>query len=206
VSHRKHHLLTARFYFLLTIILLAQAFQVIAQFTPVLLNGFSQDVIAEAGPNPWATTTMPIDATVPPGGNNKVLYSAAFAGFASIAGGLPDNGTITNAGDNYQLASYTGNNALFVKRNETFELTVTTPGSYVKIRLLAFSAEGPSTINVGLGFSDGSFSPYLTNYVLANWFWGTTNIVSQGFGRVTRTATGPFVADGVTENNPVFIS
>ncbi|MFM7511006.1 MAG: gliding motility-associated C-terminal domain-containing protein [Bacteroidota bacterium] len=199
--NRKHHLLTARYYFLLSIFLLVQAFQVTAQFTPIPLNGFSQDVIAEAGPNPVATTTMEIDGLA---SSNKVMYSAAFAGFASIAGGLPDNGTITNAGDSYQLASYTGNNALFVKRNQTFELTVTTPGPYVKIRLLAFSAEQASTINVGLGFSDGSFSPYLTNYVLADWFNGSTNIVSQGFGRVTRTSTGPFVADGVTSNNPRF--
>lgn len=178
-----------------------QTFGATAQFTPIPLSGFSQDVVAENGPSPLATTTMEIDALST---SNKVMYSAAFAGFASIAGGLPDNGTINSTGDIYQLATYTGNNALFVKRNQTFELTATTPASYAKIRLLAFSAEQASTINVGLGFSDGSFSPYLTNYVLADWFNGSTNIVSQGFGRVTRTATGPFVADGVTANNPRF--
>jgi len=200
VFNRKHLHLTARYYWL-TIILLLQLADAVAQFTPIPLAGFSQDVIAEAGPNPLVTTTMEIDGLTT---SNKVMYSAAFAGFASIAGGLPDNGTITNAGDTYQLASYTGNNALFVKRNQTFELTVTAPGPYAKIRLLAFSAEQASTINVGLGFSDGSFSPYLTNYVLADWFNGSANIVSQGFGRVVRTANGPFVADGISSNNPRF--
>jgi gliding motility-associated-like protein len=196
----KHQHLASRIY-LLSLLLLVQTFEATAQFTPIPLSGFSQDVVAENGPSPLATTTMEIDALST---SNKVMYSAAFAGFASIAGGLPDNGTINSTGDIYQLATYTGNNALFVKRNQTFELTATTPASYAKIRLLAFSAEQASTINVGLGFSDGSFSPYLTNYVLADWFNGSTNIVSQGFGRVTRTATGPFVADGVTANNPRF--
>ncbi len=172
-----------------------------AQFIPIPVSGFSQDVIAESGPSPLATTTMEIDALTP---SNKVMYSVSFASFASISAGLPDNGTIVNGGDTYQLASYTGNNALFVKRNEAFDLTVTTPAPYAKIRLLAFSAEQASTINVGLGFSDGSFSPYLSNYVLSDWFNGTNNIVAQGFGRVTRTATGPYTADGVSTNNPRF--
>ena len=172
-----------------------------AQFIPIPVSGFSQDVIAESGPSPLATTTMEIDALTP---SNKVMYSVSFASFASISAGLPDNGIIVNGGDTYQLASYTGNNALFVKRNETFDLTVTTPVPYAKIRLLAFSAEQASTINVGLGFSDGSFSPYLSNYVLSDWFNGTNNIVAQGFGRVTRTATGPYTADGVSTNNPRF--
>ncbi|MFM1857747.1 MAG: hypothetical protein RLZ05_807 [Bacteroidota bacterium] len=172
-----------------------------AQFTPIQVTGFSQDVIAEGGPSSLATTTMEIDALAP---SNKVMYSSSFASFASIAAGLPDNGTIVSGGDTYQLASYTGNNALFVKRNESFDLTVSTPAPFAKIRLLAFSAEQASTINIGLGFSDGSFSPYLSNYVLSDWFNGTNNIVSQGFGRVTRTATGPYTADGVSTNNPRF--
>lgn len=170
-----------------------------AQFTPISLAGFTQDVVAEAGPNPLATTTMEIDGIA---SSNKVLYSAAFASFASIAGGLPDNGSLVNGTDTYQLASYTGSNALFVKRNQTFELTATSPASFAKIRLLAFSAEGASTLNIGLGFTDGTFTPYLSSYVVADWFDGTTNVVTQGVGRVTRTSSGPWVADGVTGNNP----
>lgn len=170
-----------------------------AQFTPISLAGFTQDVVAEAGPNPLATTTMEIDGIA---SSNKVLYSAAFASFASIAGGLPDNGSLVNGTDTYQLASYTGSNALFVKRNQTFELTATSPASFAKIRLLAFSAEGASTLNIGLGFTDGTFTPYLSSYVVADWFDGATNVVTQGVGRVTRTSSGPWVADGVTGNNP----
>ena len=45
--------------------------QVAAQFTPIPVSGFSQDVIAEGGPSPLATTTMEIDALTP---SNKVMY------------------------------------------------------------------------------------------------------------------------------------
>lgn len=170
-----------------------------AQFTPLALNGFSQDVVAEGGPSPLATTTMEIDGLA---SSNKVLYAAAFASFASISAGLPDNGTLISGTDTYQLAAYNANNALFVKRNETFELTVGAPAAYSKIRLLAFSTEGASTINVGLGFTDGTFTPYVSNYTLADWFNSSTNIVVQGVGRVTRTASGPYTADGLSGNNP----
>lgn len=170
-----------------------------AQFSPIALNGFSQDVVAESGPSSLATTTMEIDGLV---SSNKVLYSSAFASFASITAGLPDNGTLINGADTYQLAAYNVNNALFVKRNETFELAVNAPAAYSKIRVLAFSSEGASTINIGLGFTDGSFTPYISNYTLADWFNSSTNIVVQGVGRVTRIATGPYTADGLSGNNP----
>lgn len=172
-----------------------------AQFTPITITGFTQDVVAETGPSSLATTTMEIDGLT---SSNKVLYSEVFASFASIAGGLPDNGILVNGGDSYQLASYNSNNALFVKRNQTFELTASAPASYGKIRLLAFSAEGSSTLNIGLGFTDGTFTPYLTNYLISDWFNGTSNVVVQGMGRVTRTASGPYVADGLSGNNPRF--
>jgi gliding motility-associated-like protein len=172
-----------------------------AQFTPIPLTGFTQDVVAETGPGSLATTTMEIDGLT---SSNKVLYSATFATFASIAGGLPDNGTLVNGADTYQLSPYNENNALFVKRNQTLELTTSTPSSYGKIRLLAFSAEGASTLHIGLGFTDGTFTPYLSNYVVSDWFNGTTNVVAQGMGRVNRTASGPYVADGLSGNNPRF--
>lgn len=192
-------LLLMRKIFLLLPLLLCFCWRSLAQFSPINLAGFTQDIVAEGGPSPLATTTMEIDGLA---SSNKVLYSVSFASFASITGGLPDNGTIVNGTDTYQLSSYAANNALFVKRNETFELTVTAPASYAKVRLLAFSAEGASTLNIGLGFSDGTFTPYLSNYVVADWFYGTTNVVTQGMGRVTRTAAGPWVADGVSGNNP----
>ena len=66
------------------------AISAIAQFSPIAVTGFSQDVIAEAGPSPLATTTMELDAI----GSNKVMYSQAFANFAGITNGLPNNGLL----------------------------------------------------------------------------------------------------------------
>lgn len=181
--------------FILFLFLLGEV-HVAAQFTPVPVNGFSQDVIAEGPPNSLVNTTMELDAI----GSNKVMYSVAFAAFAGITAGLPDNGTIINGGDTYQLASYTGNNALFVKKNETFDLNITSPASYAKLRILCFSTEGPSTVNISLSFTDGTTTSYINNYVLADWFFGASNIVSQGFGRCSRIAAGPFTPDGLPTN------
>lgn len=168
-----------------------------AQFTPVAVTGFDQDVIAEAGPSSLATTTMELDALA---SSNKVMYSQSFAAFAGITAGLPDNGTIINGPDTYQLAPYTGNNALFVKRGQTFDLNLSTPASYAKLRLLCFSTEGASTVNVGVTFTDGSSTSYISNYSLPDWFFGSSNIVLQGFGRCPRTASPPFTPDGLPSN------
>lgn len=167
-----------------------------AQFTPVPLSGFSQDVFAEGPPNSLVTTTMELDAI----GSNKVMYNRAFAAFAGITAGLPDNGTLVSGADTYQLAGYTANNALFVKRGETFSLDLVTPAPYGRIRVLCFSTEGPSNINIDLFFSDGSNTNYITNYSLADWFFGTSNIVISGFGRCPRVATGPYTPDGLPSN------
>ncbi len=165
-------------------------------FSPVAVTGFSQDVIAEGAPSSLATTTMELDAL----GSNKVMYTVAFASFAGTTAGLPDNGTIINGSDTYQLGTYTGNNALFVKKSETFDLNLSSPASYAKLRLLCFSTEGPSTVNISVTFTDGTTSSYITNYNLPDWFFGASNIVTQGFGRCSRVAAGPYTPDGLPTN------
>ncbi len=168
-----------------------------AQFTPVPVTGFNHDAIAEGAPNSLATTTLEVDGA----SSNKVMYTNAFRTFAGIAGGgLPDNGTIINGGDTYQLAPFTGNNALYVKRNEAFGLTVTAPASFARIRILGFTTEGASSLNVSLSFTDGTTTPYLTNYSLSDWFNGATNLVLQGFGRCDRSAGPAYNADAFPSN------
>jgi len=167
-----------------------------AQFTPINVTGFNQDAIAEGPPNSLATTTMELDAI----GSNKVMYSAAFAGFAGITGGLPNNGTIVSGADSYQLAPYTGNNALFVKRNKNLDLNVASFGQYAQLATFCFFTEGPSTVNVDLSFLGGTTTSYIANYNLPDWFFGATNIVTQGFGRCSRIASGPFTPDGFPTN------
>lgn len=176
---------------------LFNALQSSAQFTPVPVTGFNHDAIAEGAPNSLATTTLEVDGA----SSNKVMYSNAFRTFAGIAGGgLPDNGTIVNGGDTYQLAPFTGNNALYVKRNEAFNLSIATPASFARIRILGFTTEGASSLNISLSFTDGTTTPYLTNYSLSDWFNGTTNLVLQGFGRCDRSAGPAYNADAFPTN------
>lgn len=153
-------------------------------YSPITVTGFNHDVVAEAGTSSLTTTTIALDA-VP--ASNRVMYTNAFRianGFGG--GGLPDNGLITNAGDNYQLASYTANNALLLQRTESGDLTLVTPSKFSSIRVLAFTTEGISLVNIKLYFTDGSVSNVLTNYALPDWFNNGTNLVLSGFGRCSR--------------------
>lgn len=168
-----------------------------AQVTPVAVTGFNQDAIAEGPPNSLVTTTLQVDGA----SSNRVMYTNAFRTFAGIAGGgLPDNGTIVSGADVYQLASYNGNNALYIYRSETRNLSLVTPASFTRLRLLGFSTEGASMVSVSLGFSDGSTTNYLIDYSLPDWFNGATNVVLQGFGRCSRVAAPPWGDDAFPSN------
>lgn len=171
-----------------------------AQYVPVPLTGYTQDAIAEGGPNSISTTTMAVDG----GSSNKVMYTAAFSALAGIGGGgLPDNGHFTIGADNYQLAPFNGNNALYVKRNETFSLDLVTPAPYAGLRLVALSTEGTSLLNITLTFTDNSTATF-PNLSLSDWFNGTTNVVAQGFGRCDRSAGPVYNADGYPTNPRIY--
>jgi hypothetical protein len=145
-------------------------------FTPVTVTGFNHDVVAEAGTSSLTTTSVCIDG---PTISNKVIYTNNFKTLNGFGGGgLPDNGTISNAtAGNYQMAPYTGNNTLLLQRTQSGDLTLTTPSKFTRIRVLALSTEGASLINAKLTFSDGSSTTALTNYTLGDWFNNTTNLV-----------------------------
>lgn len=161
-----------------------------AQFAPVTISGFNNDVVAESGTSSLTTTTIPLDGAI---SSNKVMYTNTFRttnGFGG--GGIPDNGLITDASGSYQLAPYTGNNVLLLQRGQSGDLTIATPAKFTRIRILCFSTEGTSLVNATMFFTDGTSITALTNYSLSDWFNGTTNVVLQGFGRCTRaTPTGP---------------
>lgn len=164
-------------------------------FTPVPVTGFNQDVIAEGGPSSIATTTIAMDGNQ----SNTVLFTSAFRAFAGLTyGGIPDNGTLVNGTSTYQLAPYTGNNALLLQRTQAGDLTLSTPAQLSRIRLLALSTEGASLVNVRLTFTDGTTTNALTNYSLPDWFNGG-NVVMQALGRVTR-GTAPYSVSGQSTN------
>jgi gliding motility-associated-like protein len=165
-------------------------------YLPVPVSGFNHDIFAETFPSAVATTDTVLDAT------NHVMYTQGFAAAAGMTLGLPNNGLISDAGNvrQYQLAPYTGPNALTMLRNVAGALALQTPASYSKLSLLAFSSENASAMNISLRFTDGSTSSYLSNYSLPDWFNNTTNVVILGFGRMSRVATAPYGQDGGTTN------
>ena len=166
-------------------------------FTPVTVTGFNHDVIAETGTSSLTTTTVSLDGVTV---SNKVMYTVSFRtvnGFTG--GGIADNGLITDAAGTYQMAAYNANNALLLQRTQTGDLTLATPAKYSFVRVLCFTTEGSSLVNVKLTFSDASTTNALTNYVLGDWFNSTTNLVLSGFGRCTR-ATPASGADAFPSN------
>lgn len=166
-------------------------------FVPVAVTGFNHDVVAETGTSSLTTTTIALDA-VP--ASNRVMYTNAFRITNAFGGGgLPDNGTITDASGTYQLNSYAANNALLLQRTQTGDLTLTTPAKFSTIRVLGFTTEGTSLINVTLHFTDATTTNALVNHSLSDWFNNTGNLVLSGFGRCTR-ATPAASADGYPSN------
>ena len=185
--------------YFLPLVLLLLPVTIIAQlYTPVTITGFNHDVVAETGTSSLTTTTSALDGVAQ---SNKVMYTVSFGINNQFdGGGIPDNGTITNAAGTYQLMPYNGSNALIVQRNQNADLTLTTPAKFSGLRVLCFATEGIAQVNVKLFFTDGSITNLITNYFLDDWFNGTSNLVLSGFGRCTR-ATPASGADAFP-NNP----
>lgn len=189
---------------LLTIILLtallAVAGMVRAQtFTPIAITGFNNDVVAETGNSAVSTTTTVID------GSNHVIYSQAFAAANGLFGGILNSGTFVSGTRTYQMAAYNGPNALYMSAAGnvtnsvgTGTLTLTTPGSFTRLSLLAFGTENNSTVSVTLNFTDGT-SANAGTLLIKDWFDNNPFIFS-GLGRLTRTTAPLLTVDGLPSN------
>lgn len=154
--------------------------------SPVSVTGFNQDIIAEgAGGTNRALATTSADI------GTFVLYSKDFRGNnnpnSAPAYGLPANGFISNIsrpGIDFQLAPYTGNNALVLRSaNQSGNLNLTTPGVYSSIAILAMSEGSLSKIEVTLLFSDGN--PGVVTLDVADWYNGP-DFAMKGIGRMLR--------------------
>ena len=129
-------------------------------------DGFNVDVVAEN--NSVLNGTAPIDGT------NEGANFAFFSNGYSASGGhsaLPADGTL----DGFQLASYTGNNALQLKKvDATGTFTFDTIGVYSQLSILATSANGNSTFEVTINYTDGTTST--TSFVCRNWTTVVNNV------------------------------
>lgn len=178
-------------------------------FVPVNVTGFNHDIIAEGagGMNrAEATTTITFDQVRLVGDN--VMYSKDFRGNNNPSSpppfGLPDNRIINSlnlVGANYLLGPYSQNNALVLKTNgESGTLVLETPGVFSRIAFLGASAEGVSSFNLILNFSDGTNTS--KSFSVPDWFSGP-NFAIKGIGRVHRTQIqnqGPDQFNGDSDN------
>jgi len=189
------------FYFVALLLLFSFTADVKAQLYEVIpVTGFNQDVIAEGvgtGSNHQAnaTTTITFDS-LNYSGASHVMYAKNFRGDKNPSTappyGLVDNGFIISSSNNnirYQLANYTGNNALrLAGLNSTGTLTFATPGCYSALSILASSGQGASTFTVTLNFTDGTTNSSYS-FTVADWYNGS-NYAIQGIGRVNKTPDG----------------
>jgi gliding motility-associated-like protein len=181
-----------RQYLIATYLLLISAIAMAQTYLPVTITGYNSDLFAETAPNSLSTTSMSTDLT------NHVMYTAGFAAGAGIAAGVVNNGTIVSGTRTYQIAPYNQMNAVYVDVGATQTITLFATGTYSKISLMGFSAEGNSSLNIKLNFTDGSTTNY-GNHTLSDWFNGA-NAVYCCFSRCIRTATAPYNIDGLPSN------
>lgn len=149
-------------------------------YKPIQVSGFNHDVIAESPTaSPLATTTTEMDAIDP---SNFVLYTRAFANARLMEYGLPNGGRIGSGGKVFQLANYSGRNALYLLKDQQGTLTFA-PQKFDEISILGLSTEGGAELDMTLAFSDGSTMKESGRY--DDWFNGSSPII-QGIGRVKR--------------------
>lgn len=166
--------------------------QVMAQsYVPITItSGFTSDIIANGSGSASGSTTISFD------GNGGVYYSADFRSAHSFpCGGLPDNGQVTSTEGNinYQLANYTGSNALMlynIDDNGTLTFAPASVGKYDKLSLLAASAgytSGTADFRARINFEGGTHTDI--NFTVYDWFVYTPGITGiNTLGRTYRFA------------------
>ncbi len=151
-------------------------------------SGFNADVIANGVGSSAASTNNDVD------GVNFAFISRDFqltSASTPLTYGLPINGLITSvvaspAGLSYQLASYSGNNALRLQNtNDSGTLVFANPLPVVNLYMLATGGSGACTVNVTVNFADATTETF-TNLAISDWYGGT-NFAIQGIGRINTT-------------------
>lgn len=158
-----------------------------AAYTPVVVNGFTDDIIANGVGNANASTTIGVDGA----GWTLVAqnFQATVSSPAPLAS-LPNSGTINSvatAGLTFQLANYTGNNGIrLATASSTQTLTFTTPigGDVYILGFAGDAATGGINATITITFTDNTTQVF-SNINFADWYNGT-GFTIQNIGRVNR--------------------
>lgn len=122
--------------------------------TPISVTGYTRDVIYEVGATGSGHGSF--------ANEGQALYEQNLNGHS--AGGLPSSGLITSAvdGSQFQLASFTSNNALIVAESgspskfATWTFASADKKEYSSVSVLGLCSGGPGNFSLVFFFTDGS--------------------------------------------------
>jgi sugar lactone lactonase YvrE len=119
--------------------------------------------------------------------------------------GLPETGTVTSlldGGTVFQLAPYTGDNALDLTNGASAgTLSLSPPAAYDSMSILATSANGGGTGSFVIEFADGSVSAPLA-YAANDWYNDPGAAALTHFGRIYTGSYNAFYTDDASGNDP----
>jgi hypothetical protein len=156
-------------------------------WSPTALTGFNADAIAN-GVGAASSSSSQFDA------GGFALVSADFQSSTSSTlptYSLPITGIVnssSNAGVNYQLANYTGNNSLRLVGATSGLLTLVNTNKAKRVAILTSSGSGTSVFTAQINFSDGTNQIFASNSV-QDWYGSTYSIAP--IGRVPLTTGIP---------------
>jgi hypothetical protein len=174
---------------------------------PIVVSGFNQDVVVEAGAvnDPTTHYAAAVTATMDTG-TAKTFYTWYEAGLPGGAGGgLPTAGVFTSAADpttQFLLAPYNKADVLLLDGATTAgTLKFAIPQAYTALSFLTASGLGSSSspvLNLTINFADGTAPLTGLSIVSPDWF-NNGPVALTAAGRV-RVDTGTF--DHVGSDNP----
>lgn len=168
------------------------------QIRSIGLTGFNEDVVANGtSVSPASATSQAFDD-----GNGSVLYADGYTNASSVAetpGGLPAGGNFTStqsAARLYQLASYSGSNALLLRSSAattyggaasgTLTFQNQYQGTYNTLYVLASTGSGTGTVNYTINFADATTAT--GSLTFADWYLAGANSQSAiKLKRIART-------------------
>jgi phosphodiesterase/alkaline phosphatase D-like protein len=176
--------------------------------TVPIASGFNADVVASGSTSPATSTSYPSGSTSFDNAGFDLIgfpytYYTGTTTYALPASGLISSTAVSNL--KYQLASYTGNNALYIHSGlglpTTGTLTFSTPISASTLYVLGISGTSTTGVTFTLNYTDGTSESYAsTVYTYPDWYTttssGNTIITYQGVGRIGHGATTTTAPEG----------